>query len=512
MSEVMKRLFRSLILPSLFLAPTVLVAQDETDALRYSFQPYHGTSRGMGLGNAMGSLGADFSTLSVNPAGIGLYRKGEFAFTPGFNSIAQTGIYQGQQEERSSTKLNISHLGIVLTHAKRGKEYSRAGWKSASFAFGVNRVATFRNEYAYSGQNYKSSFVERFAEEFNRRGGLNNNTLGAVSYPAYAAWATYLIDRDYGGDSTQAKAYVPYTDGLLQRKTVQERGGMHEYVISGGGNYMDRLMLGATLGITRSTYDRTMQMSEEDLSANLKNDFRYVNYTERLNTEGTGFNLKLGAIFKPADAVRFGIAVHTPTKIYFNDSYSVEMESHTDSLKLIGNPGADPVTRYSQDTLQIFNYSMNTPYKAIASGTVMFGAYGFLTADAEYVDYRSMKYDYGIGYESESNAVNDVIRRTYTDAVNIRVGAEFRITDFAMRGGFAYYGSPYQTQPNAARTLISGGLGYRAPSWYFDASLVYDMQDRSEQPYVLSRVNADVPAATIQSRRAQVAFTLGRRL
>lgn len=508
----MKRLVRFFVLPSLFLAPHVLMAQDEMDALRYSFQPYQGTSRGLGLSNAMGSLGADFSSLSINPAGIGLYRKGELAFTPDFTSGVQTGLYQGQQEERTATKLNLSHLGLVLTHAKRGKEYTRSGWKSASFAFGVNRVANFRNEYAYSGQNFKSSFIERFAEEFNRRGGLNSNTLGAVSYPAYAAWATYLLDRDYGGDSTQAKAYVPYSDGLLQRKTIQERGGMHEYVISGGGNYMDRLMLGATLGITRSTYDRTMQLSEEDLSGKLTNDFKYVRFTERLNTEGTGFNLKLGAIFKPSDAVRLGIAVHTPTKIYFNDSYSVEMESHTDSLKLIGNPGADPVTRYTQDTLQIFNYSMNTPYKAIASGTVLFGQYGFLTADAEYVDYRSMNYDYGIGFENESNAVNEVIRRTYTDAVNIRVGAEFRLTDFAMRGGFAYYGSPYQAQTHAARTLVSGGLGYRAPSWYFDASLVYDMQDRSEQPYVLNRVNAEVPVATIRSRLAQVAFTLGRRL
>ncbi len=504
----MKKLFIGLFATA---SSITMFAQDENDALRYSNTQYQGTARGLGIGNAMGSLGADFSSLSINPAGIGLFRKGEVSFTPSFAVINNKSTYLGSMNEVGTDKLNIAQAGIVLTHAKQGNLYKRSGWKAASFAFGMNRVATFKNETNYAGNNNQSSFIERYAEEFNRAGGLNNSTLNSVSYPAYAAWSTYLIDQDYAGDSTKAKSYVPYKDGLHQVKQVTESGGMHEFVISGGGNYMEKLMIGATLGITRSNYTRRLTLLETDLSGYTSNDFQYAQFTEQLTTEGTGVNLKLGTIFKPVNAFRIGLAVHTPTRIYFNDMYSIGMETNTDSLKIRNNPGADPVTSYKQDTIQVFNYSMNTPYKAIVSATVLFNKYGFITADLEYMDYQSMKYDFGIGYESESNAVNTAIRNKYRDAINLRIGAEAKLGDFALRGGVAMYGSPYTSDPNAMRTNISGGVGYRAKTWYIDIAFIRSMLDYKDQPYVLARANANVQSATISNSISQLVFTLGRR-
>jgi hypothetical protein len=496
----------------LFVAQAIVVsAQDEFDALRYSFTSYQGTARGLAIGNAMGSLGADFSSLSINPAGLGLYRRGEISFSPSFTINNTKGNYLGQQQKNNDSKFNLAHIGVVFTNAKKGNAYKRSGWKAASFAFGLNRQATFQNQYSYTGRNFSSSIVENFAEQFNRLGGLNNNTLNSVSYPAYAAWATYLIDQDFAGDTNNAKSYVPYTDGIQQTKRVIETGGMHEYVISAGGNYMEKLMLGATMGITRSNYSRNTQFDEVDLSGNTSNDFKYLRYNENLTTEGTGVNLKLGAIFKPSDVFRFGIAFHTPTRIYFNDTYNISMQSHTDSLKIRNNPGADPITTFNQDTTQIFNYSLNTPYKALASATILFKQYGFITADIEYVDYKSMKYNYGIGYEIESSNMNNVIQNTYTDAVNIRIGAEAKLDDFAIRGGFAMYGSPYANNSSAARTNISGGVGYRTKDWYIDATCIYSQHKWNEMPYVLSRAGANVQAASIQNNTTQVLFTLGRR-
>ncbi|MEO0874492.1 MAG: hydrocarbon degradation protein, partial [Bacteroidota bacterium] len=52
-------------------------AQNFSDALRYSnFDPI-GTARFMGTGSALGPLGADFSVMSTNPAGLGWLRKSE---------------------------------------------------------------------------------------------------------------------------------------------------------------------------------------------------------------------------------------------------------------------------------------------------------------------------------------------------------------------------------------------------------------------------------------------------
>ncbi len=488
------------------------LAQDEHDALRYAHIYTHGTARGMAIGGAVGSIGADFSSLSVNPAGIGLYRKSELNFSPSFTIQSNNGSYLGQNSKESNTRLNFAQAGLVTASAKKGNAYKKSAWKTTAFGIGVNRLATFNQEYSYTGKNYKSSFIERYAEEFNRLGGLNNATLDRVSFPAYAAWETYLVDKDYAGDTNLAKAYVPYQDGLQQTKRVSDRGGMNELAISFGGNYMESLMIGATMGIVRSNFDRTVRTMEEDISGKLDNEFKYVRLTERYNTEGTGVNLKLGAIFRPNDAFRFGLALHTPTKMYFNDVSTMFMESHTDSLKLYNNPAANPVSSYTQETTQVFNYSMNTPYKALASATYIIQKQGFITADLEYIDYASMRYDYGQGFQNQSDAVNDAIKNTYKSAVNLRLGGEVKVKDMALRAGYAFYGSPYQANSSVGtRSILSAGTGYRTNSWFLDATLLYAMHKRHEAPYVLARTDAAVTNATIQQSITQVVLTWGWR-
>ena len=60
-------------------------AQNEVDALRYSRLDFGGTARSQAIGGAQTALGADAGNLSGNPAGLGLYRRSEFSFTPGIS-------------------------------------------------------------------------------------------------------------------------------------------------------------------------------------------------------------------------------------------------------------------------------------------------------------------------------------------------------------------------------------------------------------------------------------------
>lgn len=487
-------------------------AQDENDALRFGMTQYYGTARAMSIGNATGSVGGDFSTLSVNPAGIGVYRKSEFTFTPDFTVSKNQTTYLNQNLSDQKSRLNLAQVGIVLTNAKSGNKYKRSAWKSASFGFGINRLANFTNNYSYTGKNYTNSIVNKWANDFNMLGGLNANTLSTVNYSAYAAYQTYLIDKNFAGDTTKAKSYVPAADGLQQTKQVFETGGMNEIVITGGGNYMEKLMIGATLGITSVNYNRTFNFEEKDLSGKLTNDFNYLAYREKLATSGTGINVKLGAIVKAHKNLRFGIAFHSPTAIYLNDVSSVEMTTDTDSLLTRNNPSASSITKFVQDTAQAFNYTLFTPYKAIGSATILFNQYGFLTADVEYVDYASMKYSFGSGYETQSTSMNQTIQNTYKSAMNVRVGAEAKLQDVYLRAGFAYYGSPYKsTTINSDKTQLSAGIGYRTKTWFIDGAFVNSQQTVSEKPYVLNALT-DVTDATIKNNRSQFLFTLGWKL
>ena len=51
-----------------------LFAQSEIDALRFSQEDIQGTARAMSMGGAFGALGGDQTGVSINPAGIAVYR------------------------------------------------------------------------------------------------------------------------------------------------------------------------------------------------------------------------------------------------------------------------------------------------------------------------------------------------------------------------------------------------------------------------------------------------------
>jgi hypothetical protein len=61
---------------------TALTAQSSADVLRYSFLQPGGTARFVGAGGAFGALGAEFGSLSQNPAGIALFRTNELVVLP----------------------------------------------------------------------------------------------------------------------------------------------------------------------------------------------------------------------------------------------------------------------------------------------------------------------------------------------------------------------------------------------------------------------------------------------
>lgn len=503
--DMKKRIITIFILSAFAIKAT---AQDENDALRFGMSQYFGTARGMAIGNATGSIGGDFSTLSVNPAGIGIYRKSEFSFTPNFSNAKNESTYLNENMSDRKSKLHFAQVGLVITNAKKGNAAKRSAWKTGSFAFGMNKIANFSNNYSYTGKNNLNSIVNKWANDINALGGFSS--LANANYSAYAAYQTYLIDKNFAGDTTKVKSYVPTAAGLQQTKQVFETGGMNELVFSAGGNYLDKLMLGATLGITSINYNRSFNFEEKDLSGNLSNDFSSFQYTEKLATSGTGVNLKLGAILKASDNFRFGLALHTPTAIFLDDFSSIVMTSNTESLKIRTiSLSASPITTYKQDSIQAYNYTLFTPAKVIGSLTMLFNKKGFLTADIEYLDYSSMQYRYDDADVLAENSMNKTIQNTYKSAVNVRVGAEAKLQDVSLRAGFAFYGSPYQsTVVNSDRLLFSLGTGYRTNTWFLDGAFVHSMQKIAEKPYVLNNLN-DVSNAIIKNNSSQLLITLG---
>src|SRR5215471_87711 len=99
-----------------FVIPGMLRAQADVDALRFSQLNLGGTARSIGAGNAFTSLGADFTTLSQNPAGLGWYHGSELSFTPAVTGVNVKTDFIGQSIQDEKYKFNMSSFGVVIAN------------------------------------------------------------------------------------------------------------------------------------------------------------------------------------------------------------------------------------------------------------------------------------------------------------------------------------------------------------------------------------------------------------
>lgn len=471
----MKRLI--LVMVAITLYSFDSLAQNEIDALRYSRTQPGGTARFSSVAGAFGALGGDFSALSTNPAGLGLYKKSEFSFTPSFFSGQSESNYNGMTSSDYKHNFNMGNVGMVFT-MNQGKDDQPRGWKNIQFAIGLNRINNFNNRLMMEGVNNDNSLLDTYVEQAN---GINFDQIeedpdGNYAYDLNLAWWTYLLNLL---PDTEDQYYSPIpTGGALQRKSITSWGSVNELVFSMGANYSDMFYIGGTIGFPFIRYFEESHYSEEDF-ANTIYDFKSFDIYDQLSTEGTGYNFKFGMIFKPVDWFRIGGAIHTPTFYSdMNDEWNTSISSDFDN----GDS-------YSEDSpFGTFNYELETPMKLIGSAAFVIQNYGFLSVDYEFVDYSQARLRSG---DYNFSAENSIIRDIYTTSSNLRFGGEAKFDQFALRGGYAIYGNPYKSGINEGeQTSFSAGFGFREKNYFLDFAYVRTWYD--ENYYFYSSDNYSV--------------------
>ena len=91
-------------------------SQIPEDVLKYSWQPIQGTARSQAIGNAMGSLGGDLSSVYVNPAGIAFYKTSEFVLSPGLslNNSQKSTYFGGTNKVTGNNIATLGATGLVI--------------------------------------------------------------------------------------------------------------------------------------------------------------------------------------------------------------------------------------------------------------------------------------------------------------------------------------------------------------------------------------------------------------
>ena len=531
-------------------------AQSAIDAYRFSQPDLRGTARFMGMGGAFGALGGDLSTLSQNPAGIGVYRSNELGFTLDLDVQKSTSDARGLKTSDNQTKFYLDNIGGVAT-IRLGSSVI----PNLNFGFTYNKAVSFNRRYKGSIDKLQTSMSNYIA-------GIANNQ--ELTVPDVETTDTYdPYNPNDGGIQAPWLAILGYDSYLINPKgnpnnpswmgqfgdrtsgkanfDVTERGSVDEYNIAFGGNISNVVYWGMNFDIINFDYRLDAGYGEDLTGAYVYNpttdivaptDSRW-RMRNAYRANGTGFNYQLGVIVKPIQELCLCLAFHTPTWYNLTETYSAgtSMQYYGQNLSASTNDGYPG----SQD------YNFNSPWKVIASVAGVIGSKFIISADYEWNGYKTMKFSeannyYGGGgywddpwdydYYSVTPAAlnndpyayeNEDIKNVYRHTDTFRIGAEYRVTpSFSVRAGYSHVSSPVESKaknndmtiftvgtiPNYRfdndTNYITCGLGYRHKGFYIDLAYVYKQMTSEYHAFTPD------PKSSYQSPSAKLTFNNSR--
>lgn len=467
------------------LATVSLRAQYVNDALSFSLWNPQGTARFTGMGGAMSAIGGDFSSVSINPAAIAVFNQEELHLSANIQSGQFNTQYFGNAESNLDNAFTLSHLGIngllVDDNNKR--------WGRVSVGINFNRVADFNEFSRIEGVNPNSSYADVFTANAQGTSIENLN-----SFNTGLAWDTYLIDTA-GSINNYASAVVVPGQTQIRRRTTS--GGIHELGISLGGIYEGWLFLGGSINFPVLNYQYTDVYTESEFTSP-ENDIDNWTYQQNLNVEGSGINLKVGAIAKLFPWLRLSMAVHTPSYIAIEETYSSEIETQFQN-------GAN---FESLSPISAFDYRVFTPWRFNFGGAFVILKSGVISAEYEMAQYNQMH----LGSRTyDFRDENIIIDSLYHSGNTLRLGTEWRFGPVYVRGGYQYRTSPFGPDSDTyALSAVSGGLGLRFDRFTIDGTIVTFSSQREELLYPTNDVNAET--ATTDFSKTNVIFSFSYRL
>ena len=487
---------------ALSLLSSSLLSQNDLDAIRYSQTFFGGTSRSKAMAGSFGALGADGSCMGINPAGIGLYKKGDINISFGLKFFSVDATHNGTSNK--NFKASVPFDGLTLIGAWDSKEQPD---NHHAFGLSCNQIANFNSNISIEGRSNFKSIANDFLSSANGKSLINlDNSYAGMAYD------NYLIDL-YDTINNKYTSIINTKYDALQSKTIETTGKINEWNINYAYGYKDKLYLGVSLGIPSVTYNHSSVYTETDdkdsmrVSTNTPPTYSYpsegvggfksMSYQETYKTTGTGYNLKVGVIYRASDFIRLGASFHSPTVYNLTDGYVYKMSANYDE-------GGSFSTQYPPDNGGKFNYQIITPMKFIGSIALLYKKLGAINIDYDIINYKQASLQ---SSPQAFTGVNSVIRNKYNQTSNLRVGVEANLKPMFVRLGYAMYGSPFGETYNGdfVKSYFTGGVGFRREKMYVDVSFTRSM---SNENYYMYNPNF-VDKSTLKNYGTTIAVTLG---
>lgn len=506
----------------------------------------------MSMGGAFGALGGDLSVLSYNPGGIGVYRRSDIGVTMDVDVTHTDMNFFGQRQKVNTTRFLLDNAGYIGTVRLPGI------LKNFNWGFTYNRVANFNRRYLGTANGISNSMSNYIAGVANDNNVWISDVKGPDRYNNYsdvqAPWITILgydtniiSPASNNNESPQWKGLYGNGTSGLSKIAVEEKGGIDEYNIAFGGNFLNMIYWGMDFGILNVDYTRSSLYTEylDNAYVGVTNDRDETHFVRSqadwdinnyYHVSGTGWNYKLGLIFKPFQELRLGFAFHTPTWYQLTEDYAADTSYNYPDTS-IRNGYAET----NDGFLATNDFNLRTPWRFMASAACVAAGRMIVSLDVDWTSHQylhlSDPYYDGGSWTDAGGDINDPfyypnkdIKDYYKTSMTIRAGVEFRVTDsFSLRAGYAHTDSPVRpeakdnemtiytsgTDPSYefdnATDYISGGLGFRHKAFYADLAYVYKHRTSDWHAFTCDPLDMEASGAQgeLTTDNHQAVLTLG---
>ena len=451
---------------------SALQAQETTagDALRYAVENLTGSARFRGMGGAFGAVGGDLSAINQNPAGSIFFVNNFTTFTGSSYNSKNVSRYFGTTRNENDNSLDLNQAGVVFVFKDNNPKND---WKKFTVAFNYENNNNFDNSIYSAGINPINSidkYFLRFANGLPQEGGITLETLETgnfanlnfIDQQAYLGYQAYIFNPV---TNTTYESNVPTSKDYLQQNYTISTGYDGKFTANFATAYKDKLFLGINLNYHYTDIIKTTSVYEAyntDPSTGLQS----VQFDTETHTFGSGYSFNLGAIVKATESLRLGVAYQSPTW------YRLEDEQRQGVIADCPDCGTQNPIYFIPDVTMIYEpYTIQTPGKWTGSIAYIYGKKGLLSVDVSTKDYSNIKFR----PQEDYTGLNSYMSNILDNAIEVRVGGEYKYKEFSFRGGYHFDQSPYKVdQTFGDLTGYSGGLGYTFGDSRIDLAYSYD--------------------------------------
>jgi len=398
---------------------------------------------------------------------------------------------------------NISSLGTARYNAMAGSMGALGGDASVlntnPAGLGVFITDDISASLAINSTKSTASLAGKSTSQNMSKANLGNAS-GVLSFQSNEqnAWKFVNVGINYVTQNVSDKLQSPGNANIIvgQGSTNPSAFEGHLYETIGhrsklnlgiGGNYDNKIYIGAAVNFSSVNIEQYDEVKVSSLNTGK------AKYFSRQNTpyieDADGFSLSLGVIGKLSNAVRLGASIESPTW------YSIDREYNYYRI----NGSVLSINGYTESR------TFRTPTKLTLSGAFIPNKHFAFN-----VDYRVDLGKPNFGGGAADVQLNNFYESTYKAQHEVRIGGEYRINSFRIRGGYAFTTSPFKDHTekmfdNNANVVngklsnyivgktqvISGGIGYDFKLFYIDASYQHRTHEHSNPFFAGSYFNRD---------------------